>query len=53
MQGGGGVFEGCVAVGPCGEYLMQVSPAHRVKPGGISWCCGAAEHDGKERGKRL
>lgn len=48
MQGGGEVFEGCVAVGPCGEYLMQVSPAHRVKPGGTSWGFGAAEPDGGE-----
>lgn len=30
LRGGGGVFEGWLAVGHCVEYLMQVSPAHRV-----------------------
>lgn len=46
--GRGVVFEGCVAVGPCGEYLMQVSPAQRVKPRGISWCFAAVQFDGEE-----
>lgn len=30
MQGGK-AFEGRIALGLCGEYLMQVSPAHRLK----------------------
>lgn len=31
MREGEEVFEGCVAVGLCAEYLMQVSPSHRVQ----------------------
>lgn len=49
MREGEEVFEGCVAVGICAEYLMPVSPAHRVHtPGGVGWCFAALKPDGDE-----